>query len=190
MPSSNYVCEDCGRPYQVVSSLRRHEREVHGQPEVYKCPHCQRPFLRRYQMRTHSREFCPDRPVQIECHQKHGEDRLPRINRDDDELSPFSSDSFVRDGAGWVPRNTGYRCVTCEARYMALSSLKRHTREKHLYGKRYKCPTCSGSFERMYQLEQHMDQCQLLKSTRMLSGDQGREAENENDYDEAPRLSV
>jgi len=53
MHGGDYQCSFCGGTFLQLSSLRFHERQVHGQPDVHNCGVCGKKFSSIIQMKKH-----------------------------------------------------------------------------------------------------------------------------------------
>lgn len=66
---SFFPCEQCGKKYSSVFSLRQHVKVVHVNQATFKCPHCNKAFSRKANLESHLMVHSSEKPFQCDvCH--------------------------------------------------------------------------------------------------------------------------
>ncbi|TEY73423.1 hypothetical protein BOTCAL_0078g00160 [Botryotinia calthae] len=121
-------CEECGKEFQAIASLRRHEKNR----KCTECPECGRRFgriaaLKNHQKAEHS-EYFASRPAQV-CH---------------DNPKQKISEGEIVDG---MPK-----CDLCGNAFSCKETLQRHVKQKTCS---LECPECKETFASLEERRYH-----------------------------------
>lgn len=136
-PTSNKVCEKCGRFYPSISLLRRHLK-YHSKDKTFKCDQCNKQFIQKTLLVEHNRMHTGYRPFKCTtCEKKFTTYRYLNIH--------------YKTHIGVKP----YKCELCCKYFSQSNQVVRHKRT-HTNEKPYECDQCHRQFSQSGHLSTHM----------------------------------
>ena len=150
-----FVCETCGKKYEIGSELKTHVLAAHGGAD-YPCKYCGKGFKTPNQRKAHEGSHekepapCNICGKMLACAKDVKEhERVVHFNEDtvDCELcgktlkTKRNLQLHMRTIHGTLEKN--HHCHICEARFRVASQLKKHIETVHEKTRLFPCPFCS-----------------------------------------------
>lgn len=133
-------CDQCGRSFSYIGSLKTHIRIVHQNIRPYECKTCFRRFSNMTNLDCHVRTHTKERPFKCNhCNKK------------------FTQSSSLKTHITIVHLNQKlYNCSICEMAFTNPTNVQSHMRSTHLKEKPFVCLQCGRDFIQNVALKRHL----------------------------------
>ena len=183
-----FTCEICGKVYNYISRLRRHQKRSHrtNQDRNFLCDTCGKAFLTADNLKNHVRLHSGQKFPCLHCHQVlnsrlslylHTKRRhlmveahvCPICNKTVSNKSSLKYHMLGQHGEECASQyNATYQyCDQCDKKYFSLADLKRHKLAVH-DGKRWNCDQCDRVYSYKTAYDRHMRSVHGPPGTRFI----------------------
>ena len=165
-PPGQFCCDQCGKSFGQMTTLRRHIDNVHFQIKNFLCSQCDAGFfskiaLVRHTRSAHTKDFrCL--VCKIAFQEKAHLVNHQRLNHPDAvadaDADGGGGEEAGKDPAAKEPEELALRflCDECGKDFSSKASLKAHNRYVHLKSRAVKCPLCPKTFTMKFYLRKHL----------------------------------